>query len=73
MFLVILLAIVAVIAALNWLLVRGRGRAYWFPNRPGSSLPQLGDGHAHHSEPTNHGGGQLDDGHASGGHMDGGH
>lgn len=45
MFLVILLAIVAVIALLNWVLVRGRGRAGWFPQRPDSNLGQPGDGH----------------------------
>ena len=45
MFLVILLAIVAVIALLNWVLVRGRGRAGWFPRRPDSNLGQPGDGH----------------------------
>jgi hypothetical protein len=45
MFLVILLAIVAVIALLNWVLVRGRGRAGWFPQRPDSNLGQPGNGH----------------------------
>jgi hypothetical protein len=73
MFLVILLAIVAVFAALSWLLVRGRGgRADWFPNRPDSSLSQIGDGQTHHSGPSDYGG-HLGDGHVGGGHMGGGH
>jgi len=55
MFLVILLAIVAVFAFLNWVLVRGRGRAGWLPQRPDSRLEQPGDGPSHHSGHTDYG------------------
>ena len=72
MFLVILLAIVAVFALLSWALGRGRGRAGWFPQRPDSRLGQPGDGPAHHSGHTDYGGGHLGGGHDGGGHLGGG-
>jgi hypothetical protein len=72
-FLIVLLAIVAVLALLSWVLVRKRERAGWFPQRPDSSLGQPGDGHAHHSGHTDYGGGHLGGGHESGGHLGGGH